>query len=125
MTLDSLADNIVINRIDSSTFAAEVKLFADLSVFDGHFPGNPILPGVAYIGIAERLAERFLGGSLELKQLKRTKFFAPSFPENKLNISGNVTCDAENEKIVNVQVTFSNEQMQRICLVKMIMEMLK
>lgn len=39
-----------------SVVALELELAADLPVFDGHFPGTPILPAVAQVDWALRLA---------------------------------------------------------------------
>lgn len=121
MTLEEFTNNIVINPIDSSSFSASLQLPPDLSVFEGHFVGNPVLPGVAYIFIAEALTRRFTGTPLVLKQLKKTKFFAPAFPMDKLEISGTVS-GGPDEKSLNVQVAFTDEQQKRICLVKMSVE---
>ena len=122
MTLEEFTNNIVINRNEGGSFSAVLQLPPDLSAFQGHFPGNPVLPGVAYIYIAEKLASTFTGLPLVLKQLKKTKFFAPSFPLDQLEISGTVSCDPADETNVNVQVSFTGEQQKRVCLVKMSME---
>lgn len=123
MHIDTFADQIVINKDGEENFSACFEFPADLTIFDGHFPGNPICPGVAYVFVAERLACRFAGKPLVLKRLKRTKFFAPTAPGDILNVAGSVTPAAENDNILNVQVAFTGDKMQRICSVKMIMEM--
>ena len=50
------------------------KVPADLRYFEGHFPGDPIVPGVAQLGpLAEAQARRAwpeLGALVELKRLK-------------------------------------------------------
>ena len=122
MTLEEFANNIVINKGEGGSFSAALQLPSDLPVFEGHFPGNPVLPGVAYIFIAEKLASRFMETPLKLKQLKKTKFFAPAFPLDKLEITGTVSCSTEDDKNVNIQVAFTDEQQKRICLVKMCVE---
>ena len=122
MTFEIFANEIEISRTDSNGFSAEVTLPEDLPVFNGHFPGNPILPGVAYVFLAEKLAGRFWGESFCLKQLKKTKFFRPTMPLETLKIQGSISCDPADETKINAQVTFSDKQMQRVCLVKMIME---
>ena len=122
MHIDTFAGQIAMNKDSGSSLSATFKFPADLAVFSGHFPGNPICPGVAYVFVAERLASRFAGKQLVLKELKRTKFFAPTVPGDILNVSGSVTPAAENDNILNVQVAFTGDKMQRICAVKMIME---
>jgi len=66
---------------------------ADSPWFSGHFPGEPILPGIALIYMAEQaifqdaLAK---GGQVFLQALKRVRFTRPVRPGETLsiNISG-------------------------------------
>ena len=121
MDLEIFADEIKIHQETENSFTAEFTLSGELSVFEGHFSGNPIMPGVAYIFLAEKLTSSFIGFPLRLMQLKRTKFYRVSKPNDMLNIQGNISFDSA-ENIFNVQVIFSDNQMQRISLVRMIME---
>ena len=122
MSFEIFAEGIEISKLDSRSFSADLTLPENLPVFNGHFPGNPILPGVAYVFLAEKLTSRFLEEPFCLKQLKKTKFFRPTMPGENLKIQGSISCDPADEKKINAQVTFSDSQMQRVCLVKMIME---
>lgn len=60
--------------------------------FEGHFPGEPILPGIAivqtvYSAIAQDAAAR--GESVALNSLKRVKFMSPVRPGERLDVSLN------------------------------------
>jgi len=46
----------------------------DSQWFKGHFPGMPILPGVALLHHAWRLVDEFLGPGHYLEKLSRVKF---------------------------------------------------
>jgi len=51
--------------------------------FDGHFPGQPILPGIAMIAMAldaARQKEAHEGKSIRLKAVKRVRFKKPVRP---------------------------------------------
>lgn len=54
----------------------ELTLFlpADLFQFKGHFPDQPILPGVAQLDWAARLSERYFGHSGNFRKLGQLKF---------------------------------------------------
>ena len=45
-----------------------------LEFFEGHFPGNPILPGVFQIEMVKYILEKSLQTSLCLHSIKKTKF---------------------------------------------------
>lgn len=45
--------------------------------FDGHFPGNPIVPGVCLIAAARVFAEEVLGLPLEVKEIRQCRFRRP------------------------------------------------
>jgi len=52
----------------------------DLPAFDGHFPGRPILPGVAQLDLVLALAQRALGHRVRLVAVRRMKFSSTVTP---------------------------------------------
>lgn len=57
---------------------------ADLPAFNGHFPGNPILPGIAQIALITEILNRADPSGYTLDTVKRVKFLSPVFPEKPL-----------------------------------------
>ena len=63
---------------------------ADHPAFAGHFPGNPIVPGVVLLDRAILFAEEMLGdaGKSGLNwQVGNAKFFSPVSPEEALTFA--------------------------------------
>ena len=54
--------------------AVKVRLNPGSAVFRGHFPGNPITPGVCQVGIIGEVAAKICGGSLVLREVKTLKY---------------------------------------------------
>lgn len=54
--------------------------------FEGHFPGHPILPGVAQIGWAVIYSEELYGYASGLDRLERVKFMRPILPGMQLTL---------------------------------------
>ncbi|MGE5540450.1 MAG: acyl-CoA synthetase [Gemmatimonas sp.] len=52
---------ILVSHVSAADALHELSLPADHPVFRGHFPGRPVLPGVAQIDWAVRLAARAWG----------------------------------------------------------------
>ena len=57
---------------------------ADFLGFDGHFPGDPMLPGVAQIMAAAFTASG--GRDMRIKQVGRTKFMSMVRPDDTLHV---------------------------------------
>jgi 3-hydroxymyristoyl/3-hydroxydecanoyl-(acyl carrier protein) dehydratase len=92
------------------------ELPEDFVVFNGHFENNPVMPGVTYILFAELIARRALGMEVSIKSLKRTKFFRPAFPGQKLLISGTLT--PEDGGVYSCVLNFTDDAGQKFCSLK-------
>jgi 3-hydroxyacyl-[acyl-carrier-protein] dehydratase len=53
--------------------------------FAGHFPGNPIIPGVILLDLARALLVQWLPGS-RIKTITQAKFLHPVHPEQVFTI---------------------------------------
>ena len=51
-----------------------VPMSPDLPYFEGHFPGAPLLPGVAQLTLVVAFIERALGSPVRPVHIRRTKF---------------------------------------------------
>lgn len=55
---------------------SEIKLNAAHDIFKGHFPDNPVVPGVCLIQISKEMLEKSLNTSTHLIQSSQVKFLA-------------------------------------------------
>lgn len=75
-----------INTIEASPQAADnttvkqymvvISLDSKHDIFNGHFPGNPILPGVCQVEIVREVAETICGSKLMLVQASLVKYLS-------------------------------------------------
>lgn len=54
----------------------------DCSIFKGHFPGHPVVPGACMLQIVKDVMEKALNTPLLLKKADHLKFMAMIDPEN-------------------------------------------
>lgn len=59
---------------------AEIKLNPDHEVYKGHFPGQPVLPGVIQLQIIKEVLENALGIHLMIREVVVAKYMRPVTP---------------------------------------------
>ena len=60
---------------------------ADHPAFAGHFPGQPIVPGVVLLDRVMQLAQETQGGAMAGWQVTQVKFLSPCGPGDELRFS--------------------------------------
>ncbi|MDB4919294.1 hypothetical protein [Mucilaginibacter sp.] len=53
---------------------ADLSINPNCSIFKGHFPGQPVVPGACMLQIVKEVLESALGQSLQLKKASQLKF---------------------------------------------------
>lgn len=67
-------------------YSSLVDIPADHPAFAGHFPGQPILPGVLLLSRVMSLAQTHLGGRPQGCGLRNVKFVAAVAPGDRLRL---------------------------------------
>ncbi|MCL2144257.1 MAG: hypothetical protein FWH43_01990 [Endomicrobia bacterium] len=78
--------------IRSSFIKKENNIFSffidkNFPAFEGHFPGAPLLPGIAQIEIALFCISRILGKNVCIAEIKKAKFANPVLPAAEIFVS--------------------------------------
>jgi len=68
-------------QVSDSKYNITILVNEKHEVFKGHFPGNPIMPGVCMIQIIKELTESITKSSLMIQSLANVKFMALINPE--------------------------------------------
>ena len=66
-----------------SGFLATVRLKPDHVIFQGHFPGYPVTPGVIFLQIVHELTQLHLKKTIQLIELSGCKFLKIVNPEKE------------------------------------------
>jgi|SRR5690554_5037228 len=75
--------------------SARIQIDKDHDIFKGHFPGNPVMPGVCMIQIIKELTENTIQKDLFLTQASNIKFMSIINPE--INLSLEISIDISEE----------------------------
>ena len=110
-----LKDFYKIIELDSSNkenIKAIIDLNKDHEVYEGHFPGNPVVPGVCLTQLIKEVMEKVENKELSLVYADNIKFLAVVNPEinNRLQIDFKVKYDTEQNLIKVNSVTHFNDQ---------------
>jgi 3-hydroxyacyl-[acyl-carrier-protein] dehydratase len=78
---------------------AKIHLKEDHAIFKGHFPGNPVMPGVCMIQIIKELTEEATGKNLFLAVSSNIKFMAIINPEKNPDLQLAIDISEENGEV--------------------------
>jgi len=81
-----------ITREDNSA-TVRVELLPSHPIYAGHFPGQPVVPGVCTLTIIKECIEKVLGGSTSYASIKECKYLSALIPEENLYITISITID--------------------------------
>ena len=86
------------------TIHATIELNKDHDVFNGHFPNNPVTPGVCMLQVIKEIIQKHLNCSLVLQRISNMKFTALINPEinARLVIETVITKEIDCIKIKNI-----------------------
>lgn len=92
---------------DGHTIKASVQLNADHAVFKGHFPGQPVMPGVCTVQVVQELLEHHLACPLRLSRSSSIKFMALIDPRTNADLDVDISHAPMAEGVkVNAKVSF-------------------
>lgn len=102
MLIDNFYTKQEITTEDNKTIAV-VKVNENHEVFNGHFPDNPVMPGVCMMQIIKELTEEIIGESLFMNQCSNVKFLTLINPKKSplLRIELDVSSDNDRIKVKN------------------------
>lgn len=92
------------DKAENASYTAYIHLNKDHDIFKGHFPGNPVTPGVCMMQIVKELTEEFTGSKLFLKTASNVKFMAiiNPFETPDLKLQLDITENEEDVKVKNI-----------------------
>ena len=87
MYTDLINSKVAISSVRDQQISAEFYFPRDLDLFVGHFPDNPILPGIVQIEMVKFSVEHALAHDYGIRSIKKIKFTNLIHPEVSIYIS--------------------------------------
>ena len=103
-TPNSLKNNkmlrgILYETVQVDAGGATIRLLPESPVYQGHFPGYPITPGVCLVEIALELLSEQAGRPLRLTAAKNIKFTSPIIPSEGLELRFNLAGEGDGRTV--------------------------
>ena len=100
---------------NNGSCSARLRFPPDFIGFQGHFPGNPILPGVCLIEAVLGVLESAYGKSLRLRKIVSAKFREPVRPDQAIVIDCASSAEARGLR-VNARVSCDGGRIAELVL---------
>lgn len=81
---------------------ATIKLNASHAIFEGHFPNNPVTPGVVEMEIVKEILSLGLEKPLKMKTMSSCKFLAILNPINVENVHVKISITEMDDTFVRI-----------------------
>jgi len=94
---------------EGNTLNATLQLNAEHAVFKGHFPGQPVVPGVCLMQMVKEVLATELKQPLMLTRADYLKFIVPVIPKNVQLLKLQLKYNTIGEGIIRVAATFTAE----------------
>ena len=82
-----------------------VAILPDCNVYEGHFPGNPVCPGVCNMELILECAMMLTGRQLHYSTIKQCRLTAIASPEVSPEVTVNVSVDEGNTILAEIKDT--------------------
>ena len=92
------------SREPDGTASIEFRFAAIDPVFGGHFPNQPLVPGVFQLEMARLGAEWLMGEQLGVREISKAKFLRPIVPAELVRMNLRLS---EADGAIGVRATFS------------------
>ena len=99
---------------DNEIAEASLELNPAHPIFEGHFPGQPVVPGVCMVQMIKEILETVTGKTLMLKQSDHIKFLSVINPAEAKPVQASVKFSERENDELHVVASLSCEE--RICL---------
>ncbi len=83
---------------------SNISLLPEHAIFKGHFPGNPVTPGVVQMQIVKEILETHFEKKLQMESMSRCKFLNILSPKQTKELAIKINI-RESEKVINVSAS--------------------
>ena len=106
-------DFFTVSKLEEEGFEirAELVINANHKIFEGHFPGHPVVPGVCMMQMVKEIIEKIIGEKTDLVRAGEMKFLAIINPKENNMIRATLKYNIEENGNMAVSATLFKESL--------------
>ena len=97
-------------KSENDSIEATITFNEKHPIFSGHFPDNPIVPGVMQVQIIKDLMEKHLNQNLLLYQAKNIKFLSIISPVKNSQVEVSIRIQSTKDNSLQVQANIRSDE---------------
>lgn len=101
-------------KLEDNVLEAEISIDAKHSIYEGHFPGNPVTPGVVQLEMVKEILGTHFNRPIQLRSLTTSKFLAVLNPVTNPEATFKMTVTEQEDQSLKVAGQLSNSE--GVCL---------
>ena len=94
-----------IETFENNSYVVKATLIPNHKIYEGHFPSQPVVPGVCTLTIIRECLGKILSREVSFKTIKECKYLSALIPEDEVGIAIAVTITDEEKIMANVERT--------------------
>jgi 3-hydroxyacyl-[acyl-carrier-protein] dehydratase len=98
------------NTISENSFSATISINEKHDIFNGHFPQNPVVPGVCMLQMVKDLLEDELQKAVHLNSIGNVKFTAVVNPTQNPTLDIKITYELTDGKSYKINSIISSKE---------------
>ena len=99
-------------KVSSATeIWAALVINADHKIFEGHFPGQPVVPGVCMMQMIKEIVEEVLGKETNLVKASDLKFLAVINPRENNLVHASIKINTDETGAINIIASIFKDEL--------------
>jgi len=93
---------------DNGESVSLLEINASHKIFEGHFPGQPVVPGVCMMQMVKEIIEKVVGRKTRIANADNLKFLTIIDPTKNKNIRADLKYTVTDDGKINVSASFTS-----------------
>ncbi len=103
-----------IESLENNSYIVKATLIPNHKIYEGHFPSQPVVPGVCTLTIIRECLGKILSREVSFKTIKECKYLSALIPEDEVGIAIAVTITDEEKIMANVERTDNQQKVLKL-----------